>query len=182
MNDLLILALLLEGPQHGYALKKQAALLFGQHDMHNNVVYPLLRRFVNQKWVTRSKVAGNRGQTRQVYALTPLGRQSIVHRVRDFGPAEASSSEQFSIRVGLFDILAPAERLLILDARKEFLHQRALRFVSLSGAMGMGPFPRQVVNFLAESVDRELAWIEKLRKLIHRFPQSAETEKRSGKS
>lgn len=44
MNDLLILAALLEGPKHGYALKKHAGLISGQTDMHNNLVYPLLRR------------------------------------------------------------------------------------------------------------------------------------------
>jgi DNA-binding PadR family transcriptional regulator len=180
MNDLLILALLLEGPKHGYALKKQAAQLFGQQDLHNNLVYPLLRRFVNQKWVTRKKVAGNRGQTRQVYALTPLGRQSIVNRVRDFGVTQASSFEQFSLRVGLFDILAPSERLAILKTRTEFLLGRAARFVPLSKLMDPGSFPGQVVNFLAESTDRELGWIEKLQKLIFRVPEADAPDQRSG--
>jgi DNA-binding PadR family transcriptional regulator len=44
----MILALLLEAPQHGYALKKRAGLISGSADMHNNLVYPLLRRFVGK--------------------------------------------------------------------------------------------------------------------------------------
>jgi hypothetical protein len=45
MNDLLLLATLLEGPKHGYALKKQAGLILGEAELQNNLVYPLLRRF-----------------------------------------------------------------------------------------------------------------------------------------
>ena len=44
MNDLLLLAMLLEGPQHGYALKKKVPLITGHGEMHNNLVYPLLKR------------------------------------------------------------------------------------------------------------------------------------------
>ena len=65
MNDLLLLSLLLAGPQHGYALKKRAGLISGQPAMHNNLVYPLLRRFVENKWVKQKVAAGERGQTRQ---------------------------------------------------------------------------------------------------------------------
>jgi DNA-binding PadR family transcriptional regulator len=182
MNDLLILALLLQGPKHGYALKKEATLLFGQQDMHNNLVYPLLRRFVNQRWVTRKKVAGDRGQTRQVYALTPLGRQAIVHRVRDFGVPEASSAEHFAIRVGLFEILSTDGRLAILDTRKAFLLQRAARFAPISESLVMGAYPRQVVNFLAKSIDRELAWIEKLRRIVNTSAPRTFANQRSGHS
>src|SRR5436190_1494116 len=53
MNDLILLAALMEGPQHGYALKKLAGFMAGHEDMHNNLVYPLLRRFVENSWVTK---------------------------------------------------------------------------------------------------------------------------------
>ena len=53
--------------------KKQAGLMLGQTDMHNNLVYPLLRRFVREGLVTQKKAAGERGQTRQVYSLTARG-------------------------------------------------------------------------------------------------------------
>ncbi len=179
MNDLLILALLLEGPKHGYALKKEAALLFGQHDMHNNLVYPLLRRFVNQNWVTRKTKAGDRGQTRQVYALTSLGRRALIDRLRAFGSAEAGSLEQFSVRVGLFEILPAADQLAILDARQAFLTQRKVRFGPLAQSMKMGVFPAQVVQFLGESIDRELIWIEKLRRTANKLAQPRAAKTRS---
>jgi DNA-binding PadR family transcriptional regulator len=165
MNDLLILALLLEGPKHGYALKKGAAQIFGPHDMHNNLVYPLLRRFVSQKWVTVKSAKGDRGQTRQVYSLTAAGREALISRLRDFSPTDAESLEQFSVRVGLFDVLDPHDRAVILDSRKSYLEQRAARLSAFEQREDMGVFPQQVVGFLAHSAQSEIAWIENLRKL-----------------
>jgi len=77
MNDLLLLSLLLAGPQHGYALKKRAGFISGQPSMHNNLVYPLLRRFVENKLVKQKATAGERGQTRLMYSLTTLGRRVL---------------------------------------------------------------------------------------------------------
>ena len=48
MIDLIILASLLDGPKHGYALKKQAGMIFNHSQLHNNLVYPLLRRFTSE--------------------------------------------------------------------------------------------------------------------------------------
>jgi hypothetical protein len=45
MNDLIILATLLDGPKHGYQLKREAGFILGQGAMHNNLIYPMLRRF-----------------------------------------------------------------------------------------------------------------------------------------
>ena len=53
MTDLILLATLFGGPRHGYALKKQAGMLFTDNPVHNNLVYPLLRRFVDNGWVAR---------------------------------------------------------------------------------------------------------------------------------
>ena len=173
MNDLLILALLLEGPKHGYALKKGAAQIFGTHDMHNNLVYPLLRRFVSQKWVTVKSAKGDRGQTRQVYSLTAHGREALISRLRDFSLTDAESLEQFSVRVGLFDILPPHDRLAILDRRQSYLEQRATRLSAFEQRNDMGTFPNQVVAFLGASAQSELAWIERLRKLAAAPPQKS---------
>jgi DNA-binding PadR family transcriptional regulator len=165
MNDLLLLALLLEGPQHGYALKKQAGLMLGQTDMHNNLVYPLLRRFVREGLVTQKKAAGERGQTRQVYSLTTLGRQTLIARINDFNETAASSREQFRLRVGLFPVIDSTARAAILDKREAYLRNRAARFGPLEGGMDIGKYGREVVRFIRQQIDAELAWIAQLRRL-----------------
>ena len=79
MSDLILLAALLDGPQHGWALKKLAGLLSGSGDMHNNLVYPLLKKFVGEGWVRRRSEPGQRGRIRSVYSLTSRGiRNSIA--------------------------------------------------------------------------------------------------------
>jgi hypothetical protein len=50
MNDLIVLAILLDGPKHGYQLKREAGFILGQGAMHNNLIYPMLRRFTAEGW------------------------------------------------------------------------------------------------------------------------------------
>jgi hypothetical protein len=61
MNDLILMAALLEGPKHGWALKK---LRFsGQTECDAQyLVYPLLKKFVTAGWVRRREEPGERGQ------------------------------------------------------------------------------------------------------------------------
>ena len=75
MNDILILACLLPGPKHGYLIKKQAGLILGTGELHNNLVYPLLHRFEREGWVGKKKSRGERGQTRLEYFLKPAGKR-----------------------------------------------------------------------------------------------------------
>ncbi len=163
MNDLILLAILAAGPQHGYALKKRAGLALGQPDMHNNLVYPLLRRFVSQKWVTQRKTAGQRGQTRQVYSLTPLGRAALVDRLQQF--EDASSAEAFRLRLGLFELLDPAARGQILTAREKYLEAREQRLASLETEMDLGRYGGEVTKFLRQQIRTELSWISCLRRM-----------------
>jgi DNA-binding PadR family transcriptional regulator len=165
MNDLLILAILLGGPQHGYALKRQAGLIFGHADMHNNLVYPLLRRFVREGWVTQKKTAGERGQTRQVYTLTASGRQTLFTRLNDFDETTASSRDQFRLRVGFFSVLDSSARAAILDKREAYLRKRAERLGPLESEMDIGNYGREVVRFIRQQIDAELAWITQLRRM-----------------
>ena len=100
MNDLIILATLLDGPKHGYQLKREAGFILGQGAMHNNLVYPLLRRFTAEGWVSKKTVPGERGQTRLQYAITALGRRELVARLSEFGESDASSFAGFMTRAG----------------------------------------------------------------------------------
>jgi DNA-binding PadR family transcriptional regulator len=163
MNDLLLLSTLLAGPKHGYALKKQIALITGHGEMHNNLVYPLLKRFVANGWVSRRESAGQRGQTRELYALTAKGHREIVRRLSDFSSKSSSSGDEFSLRVGLFEILEPATRHRILDERDKWLTQRIARFANLSATMPLGKWGGEVVKFLHAQLVAEQKWIARLR-------------------
>lgn len=164
MNDLLLLSTLLNGPKHGYALKKQIALITGHGEMHNNLVYPLLKRFVANGWVSRRESAGERGQTRELYALSSKGRALLIQQLADFPPKSASSAESFALRIGLFDILDSSARLQILRAREQWLATRARTLRNLPAAVPLSEWPRQVVSFLLRQAQTERKWIAGLAK------------------
>jgi DNA-binding PadR family transcriptional regulator len=165
MNDLLLLSLLLAGPQHGYALKKRAGLISGQPSMHNNLVYPLLRRFVENKWVKQKVAAGERGQTRQMYSLTPLGRRALVERLAKFEASDAHSAEDFHLRVWLLDLLHSQARREILDKREEHLKETTSKFARLETEISLSRYPKEVVRFLRERTEAELDWIARIRRI-----------------
>ncbi|HKW26653.1 MAG TPA: PadR family transcriptional regulator [Terriglobales bacterium] len=161
MIDLIILANLVDGPKHGYALKKQAGMVFAQSELHNNLVYPLLRRFTGQGWVTKKSAPGERGQTRLQYALTAAGRRALLERLNTFGEKEAQSSEEFLLRVGLFELLEPAARERILNARQQVLTRREEHFARLQ-QVELGTYGSEVVGFLRQRVKDELNWLCRL--------------------
>ncbi|HKW57237.1 MAG TPA: PadR family transcriptional regulator [Candidatus Acidoferrum sp.] len=164
MNDLLILANLLPGPLHGYALKKQIGLVTGHGEMHNNLIYPLLRRFEQNRWITRRVVAGERGQTRAVYELKKKGKQELLRRLGQFTDKDAAFENAFRLRVGLFDILDSETRHKILSARGEWLSARQARVSRLTGALNAGPWGSEVLKMLAQQIRAERKWISRLKR------------------
>ena len=88
--DLILLAALLRGPAYGYALKKTAGFIFGGSALHNNVVYPSLKKFMRNGWVQQTAVPGERGQQRKQYRITRAGRQQLLAQLGSFGDREAA--------------------------------------------------------------------------------------------
>ena len=165
MYDLIILAMLLAGPKHGYQLKRQAGYIFGQGDIHNNLIYPLLRRFTADGWATKKAVAGERGQTRQQYAITPLGKKTLLQRLSEYGEADARSFEGFIVRVGMFELLDPEVRKQILAQRESYLRQQEQKLGSLMEKVEVGKFGGEVVRHLQKNIRSELNWIRALARI-----------------
>ena len=163
MSDLLLLSTLLAGPQHGYALKKRIGLMTGHGEMHNNLVYPLLKRFVAEGWVKPRKVPGERGQTRACYALTGKGRRELLRRLREFSRKEAASEDAFHLRVGLFAVLDAEARANILAGREDWLEQRGKTLRNLAAAQELGEWGGEVVAYRRRQVESEKKWAARLR-------------------
>jgi len=166
MNDLLVLSMMLAGPKHGYQLKHEAGMIFGQQALHNNIIYPLLRRFLDGGWVTKREVPGERGQTRQQYALTALGRRVLLERISQFGEEEAASEGEFRLRVALFDLLGPEIREKILKLRERHLRAVDERMAAIETEMDLGTYAAAVVRQMREHIDLDAKWIPCLRKLM----------------
>jgi DNA-binding PadR family transcriptional regulator len=164
MNDLIILATLLDGPKHGYQLKREAGFILGQGAMHNNLIYPMLRRFTAEGWVSKKKVPGERGQTRLQYAITALGRRELVARLSEFSESDGSSFGGFVTRVGMFEVLEARVRAHILRLRESYLQGREEKLAGLQQGMDLGVYGGEVVRYLIEQIHSELAWIRRLRR------------------
>jgi len=165
MNDLILLAALMQGPQHGYALKKLAGFMAGHGDMHNNLVYPLLRRFVENSWVTKRTTGGERGQKRDIYTLTSKGKITLLQRLSHFTEKEAASENEFRVRVGLFHLLEPPAREAILSQRDRWLAGRQERLAGIQAAMAemnADAWGHSVMCFYLSQIRAERKWIAEM--------------------
>lgn len=161
MNDILILASLLSGPKHGYLIKKEAGLILGGGDLHNNLVYPLLHRFERQGWVGKRKSRGQRGQTRLEYFLTPAGKAEIIRRLGHY-PDSERSDEAFYLRAGLLDILPVPVRAGLLSARQRQLEGLSAQLGRIAVELCPTGYGGEVLNFLQCKTRFELDWVRRL--------------------
>jgi DNA-binding PadR family transcriptional regulator len=163
MTDLIILSTLLAGPKHGYQLKREAGMILGQGVLHNNLVYPLLRRFMDQGWVTRREAAGERGQTRLRYAITAAGRRELVAKLSAFSDQDARSSDAFRLRVALFQLLDPQIRKSIFQRRITYLTARLHHLQVLEQNFPLNRYAGEVISQFSAETKSELKWIRRLR-------------------
>jgi DNA-binding PadR family transcriptional regulator len=166
MNELVILAALLRAPAYGYALKKTAGLIFGNRVMHPNIVYPLLKKFVQDGWVEQTPVPGERGQTRKQYRITPAGRKYLLEQLSLFTERDASDDGAFLFRVAFFDAFPKQKRLEILDARRLFLNSRGIDLAELSQETPGKSFGTVALDRVRALVHDELRWIRKIEQQI----------------
>ena len=82
--DLLLLAVLSEGPAHGYAvieaLRARSASVF---DLPEGTVYPALHRLENQG-LLHSSWSEDSGRRKRIYQLTPKGQQALAARQEEW--------------------------------------------------------------------------------------------------
>jgi len=165
MTDIIILSLLLEGPKHGYRLKQEAARFSAQPQLHNNTVYPLLNRLLQDGWITQQQAGGERGQTRLLYELTLAGHHALVDKLSQFTDSDAMNGPAFRLRVGLFELLEPAVRLRILDLRDRHLAARLERTTLIGESHTIQGWAAQTFHYVMDEIRREREWIATLKPL-----------------
>jgi len=82
--DLLLLAVLVGGPAHGYAimdsLRRRSG---GTFDLPEGTIYPALHRLEHDGLVG-SHWSDDAPRRRRVYALTPKGREALLRREQEW--------------------------------------------------------------------------------------------------
>ncbi|MFI5907578.1 PadR family transcriptional regulator [Dactylosporangium sp. NPDC051541] len=169
--DIVILSHLQRGPVHGYELKRNVSATTA-YALHNNTLYPALKRFEEAGAVTKTAETQEGKPPRHVYALTDLGRE-LLHDMLAELPAERAGDEpEFLTRLGQFEHLTTEERRRVLDARAEALRRQAGHLRELGEKTARRPREHRwgelVVAELGERIERELAWIARLQQLAQR--------------
>jgi DNA-binding PadR family transcriptional regulator len=119
--EILILRRLRSGPAHGYELRKRVEETTGVV-LHNNSLYPALKRFEEAGAVTRTAQPQDGRPPRLVYTLTEVGRELLHDLLADFPPDQAADDREFLARLGQFSLLTYAERSVVLAARTTAVH------------------------------------------------------------
>jgi len=168
--DIVILSHLQRSPVHGYELKRKVSATTA-YALHNNTLYPALRRFEEAGAVTKTAEAQEGRPPRHVYALTAVGRELLHDMLADLPPALAGDDHEFLTRLGQFEQLTPAERRRVLAVRAEALRAQVRHLRELGRQAGSDhPWGRLVVTELADRADRELAWLDDLTALADGDP------------
>jgi DNA-binding PadR family transcriptional regulator len=166
--DIVILSHLQRGPVHGYELKRKVSQTTA-YALHNNTLYPALRRFEEAGAVTKTAETQEGRPPKHVYELTGLGRELLHDMLADLTPEQAAEENEFLTRVGQFEHLTPDERRRVLAARATALGVQKSHLHDLAERSTRSPdheWGALVVAELAGRLDRELAWIERLTGLV----------------
>jgi DNA-binding PadR family transcriptional regulator len=166
--DIVILSHLQRGPVHGYELKRKVGQTTA-YALHNNTLYPALRRFEEAGAVTKTAEAQEGRPPRHVYELTEVGRELLHDMLADLPADQAADEPEFLTRLGQFEQLTPGERRRVLDARAEALRSQQAHMHDLAGRTAASPRNHRwgglVVAELTDRIDRELSWIARLTEL-----------------
>lgn len=170
-SEILILAMLQQGPRHGYNIKKDVErALGGTVSLNNKTLYLALKRFEEMGAVTRQVILQEGKPNRHLYHLTERGVELLQAYLRDFGPEQAGVDTEFFTRVAFFDLLEVEEREAILKKRLAYLqggleYLQNLQQIADSGedcapSMGISmSYAQRVLAFHTRRIRDEYHWI-----------------------
>lgn len=164
--EILILRRLRSGPAHGYELRKRVEQTTGVV-LHNNSLYPALRRFEEAGAVTKTAEPQQGRPPRLVYTLTEGGQQLLHDMLADLPDEQAADPDEFMARLGQFSLINSAERAGILASRtravrQQLAHYRAMRDLAVAGGERWGAL---ATSELIRRHEQELAWLAELGEL-----------------
>jgi len=169
--EIVILRRLRGGPAHGYELRKRVEETTG-FVLHNNSLYPALRRFEEAGAVTKTAEPQEGRPPRLVYTLTEVGHELLHDMLAELPADQAADPSEFLARLGQFSLLNSAERTAVLASRTQAVrqqleHYQAMRDLAAAGGERWGAL---VTAELIRRHEQELAWLAELGELARQEP------------
>jgi DNA-binding PadR family transcriptional regulator len=164
--EILILRRLRSGPAHGYELRKRVEQTTG-FVLHNNSLYPALRRFEEAGAVTKAAEPQEGRPPRLVYTLTAVGRELLHDMLADLPAEQAADPSEFLARLGQFAEINSAERAGVLASRAravrdQLAHYQAMLDLAVAHGERWGAL---ATSELIRRHEQELAWLAELGEL-----------------
>jgi DNA-binding PadR family transcriptional regulator len=159
--EILILRHLSARPAHGYELRKRVEATAG-YLLHNNSLYPALRRFEQAGAVTKTEQSQEGRPAKYVYELTGTGREMLRELLAELPPEDADDDVEFFTRLGQFDLLEPAERQAVLAARGRALQTRIGHLSVMRELARDDRWAARSVGELLRRAEQELDWLAEL--------------------
>ena len=161
--EILILRRLRSGPAHGHELRKRVEQTTGVV-LHNNSLYPALKRFEEAGAVTKAAEPQQGRPPRLVYTLTEVGHELLHDMLAELPPEQAADEAEFLARLGQFSLLSSAERSVVLAARtravrEQLAHYEAMRDLAVAHGERWGAL---VTGEMIRRHRQELTWLAEL--------------------
>jgi len=169
--EILILRRLRSGPAHGYELRKRVEETTG-FVLHNNSLYPALRRFEEAGAVTKAAEPQEGRPPRLVYTLTEVGRELLHDMLAELPAEQAGDETEFLARLGQFSEINSAERAGILASRTRAVRDQLAHYQTMHKlATGYGiSWGALVTAELIRRHEQELTWLAELGELAKEEP------------
>lgn len=135
--EILILSQLMQGPKHGYEIKKSIVLVMGNHKIiNNNALYPKLKQFEARGIVSKEMELQEGKPNRYVYSITEMGHELFYQILSTFSMETISSDDEWSIRLAYYDLLGTETKREMLNYREQYVLEKLNRLEQLSASMG----------------------------------------------
>lgn len=159
--EIYALSVLRNGPVHGYELKRRVRRP-SIAPVNNNTLYPALRRLEQAGAVTKTVEPQEGKPARNVYEITPAGRDLLLELVSTLPPELAADDEEFLLRVSFFDELGAPARHAVLSSRRDVVQAALTQVRDLLADAPPDParaWRRRAQDQLVERLEQELAWV-----------------------
>ena len=174
---LAVLALLADGPLHGYEVRRRLDVRLGAfRALSYGTLYPCLRTLQAGGCLTETTEQRQPGtvspkRARVVYEITDRGRERLAELLEEAGPA-AWEDDAFGVRLALFQRVAPRTRLRILEGRRARLLERLEQLTaSIERAQAqLDAYALEAQRHGLETVRSEVDWLDRLITAERRAP------------
>ncbi|RCX21788.1 PadR family transcriptional regulator [Fontibacillus phaseoli] len=135
--EILILAQLMQGPKHGYEIKKNILFVMNNKKIiNNNSLYPKLKQFEERGMVSKTMEEQEGRPNRHVYAITAIGSQVFHDTINRFTPELIEMDDEWSIRLAYYNLMNDETRYRLLDYRMTIVQDKEKRLEKLSHSVG----------------------------------------------